>query len=261
MNKYGKIRAIVIESKRGRTTIYTNDKEIGAEIAIQLICRRWGEENLIKELIMKHLIEYSPGYETEEIEEQPLVENPKVEELKQKRSELKSEISQIKSKFGHEVLKEMAKGKNWEEIKKKHLPVIADIESINSKITLLDLEIDKHPEEIKFDEAHGEKLVELNYERKRFLDSIKVFTYNMEKQMCKLLLNYYEAKKEIYPALSMIVKRGGFIKLEDKKLKVQLRRFRNPEIDYAARHLCEDLNQMKPSAYGGFHLPIHYEVL
>jgi transposase len=261
MNKYGKIRAIVIESKRGRTTIYTNDKEIGAEIVVQLICRRWGEENLIKELIMKHMIEYSPGYEAEEIEEQPLVANPKVEELKQKRAELKSELSQIKSKFGHEVLEEMAKGRNWREIKKRHLMAIADIESINAKITLLDLEIDKHPEEIRFDSAHGEKLVELNYEKKRFLDCIKVFTYNMEKQMCKILLNYYGVKKEIYPALSMIIRRAGFIKLEGGKLRVQLRRFRNPQIDYAARRLCEDLNQMKPSASGGFNLPLHYEVI
>lgn len=83
-----------------------------------------------------------------------------------------------KSKFGHDVIEEMAKGKNWRTIKKKYLPAIVDIESINSKITLLNLEIDKHPEEVRFDEAHGKKLVELNYERKRFLDCIKVFTYN-----------------------------------------------------------------------------------
>ncbi|MBI2447339.1 MAG: helix-turn-helix domain containing protein [Candidatus Omnitrophica bacterium] len=261
MPKYGKIRAIVIEAGRGRAAIYTNDKEISAEIAIQLICRRWGEENLIKELMMKHLIEYFPGYETEDLDEQPMVDNPRVKKIKEERTKLKSELSQIKSKFGHDVIEEMAKGKNWRTIKKKYLPVIADIGSINSKITLLDLEIDKHPEGVRFDEAHGKKLVELNYERKRFLDAIKVFTYNMEKQMCKVLLNYYGVKKEIYPALSMIVKRGGFIKLEGRKLRVQLRRFRNSDIDYAARRLCEDLNQMKPFSIDKFHLPIQYEVL
>ena len=261
MNKYGKIRAIVIESKRGRAAIYTNDREISAEIVIQLICRRWGEENLIKELIMKHLIEYSPGYEIEDLDEQPLVENPRIKELKEERTRLKTELSQIKSGFGHDVIEEMAKGKNWRTIKKKYLPVIAEIGSINSKIMLRNLEIDKYPEKVRFDEAHGEKLVELNYEKRRFLDCIKVFTYNMEKQMCKLLLNYYPVKKEIYPALAMVVKRGGFIKLDGRKLKVQLRRFRNPEIDYAARRLCEDLNQMKPVTLDKFHLPIQYEVL
>jgi hypothetical protein len=263
VKKYGKMRTIVIESGRDRkrAAIYTNDKQMESGRIIQLICSRWGEENLIKELMMKHLIEYSPGYETEEIEEQPIVENPKVRELKQRRANLKSELSQIKSNFGHEVIEEMANKTDWEEIKKKHLMLIADIESINSKITLLDLEIDKFPERIKFDEAHGERLVKFNYEKKRFLDCIKVFTYNMEKQMCRLLLNYYGIKKEIYPALSMIMKRAGFVKLEGEKLRVQLRGFKNPEIDYAARRLCEDLNQMKPVTLDRFNFPIHYEVV
>ena len=82
----------------------------------------------------------------------------------------------------------------------------------------------------------------------------------MEKQMCKLLLNYYDVKKEIYPALSMIMKRGGDLKLEDGKLTVRLRKFMNPEIDYAARHFCEELNKMRPFTVDKFHLPIRYEV-
>src|SRR2546429_1858200 len=52
MNKYGKIRAVVIESGRDkkRAAIYTNGtaEELGAERIVQLICRRWGEENAIK---------------------------------------------------------------------------------------------------------------------------------------------------------------------------------------------------------------------
>ena len=58
----------------------------------------------------------------------------------------------------------------------------------------------------------------------------------------------------------MIIKRGGDVKLEDGRLTVRLGRFMNPEIDYAARHLCEDLNQMKPFSLDKFRLPIRYEV-
>lgn len=264
MNKYGKIRTIVIENgtDKRRAAIYVNDDEMEVERIVQPICRRWGHENLIKELMRKYIIDYSPGYEAEEIEDQPMVENPRVKELKQKRTNLKSELAQIKSKFGHEVLEEMEKDAEWEEIKKKRILTIADIESINTRITLLNLEIDRLPSEVRFDEAHiGKKLVELNYEKKRFLDCIKVFTYNMEKKMCELLSNYYDRKKEIWPAVAMIVKRGAYVKLERGKLRIQLRRFENPEIDYAARHLCEDLNRMNPFTLDKFHLPIHYEVM
>jgi hypothetical protein len=55
----------------------------------------------------------------------------------------------------------------------------------------------------------------------------------MERKMCEPLSNYYDAKKTVLPALSMIVSRAGHIKLEKGQLRVQLRRFMNPEIDYA----------------------------
>ena len=79
--------------------------------------------------------------------------------------------------------------------------------------------------------------------------------------MCKILLNYYDKKKELMPALAMILNSGGYIKLEHGKLKVSLRRFRNNEIDYATRRLCEDLNAMAPRTLDKFQLPILYEVL
>ena len=78
--------------------------------------------------------------------------------------------------------------------------------------------------------------------------------------MGELLSNYYDRKKEIWPAVAMIVGRGAYVKLEGGKLRVRLMRFKNPEIDYAARHLCEELNRMKPFTLDKFHLPIHYEV-
>ena len=54
----------------------------------------------------------------------------------------------------------------------------------------------------------------------------------------------------------MIVKRGGYVKLEGGQIRVQLRRFKKPEIDYAARGLCEDLNRMDPMKLDKFRLPI-----
>src|SRR5437667_12588448 len=64
--------------------------------------------------------------------------------------------------------------------------------------------------------------------------------------MCRLLLKHYDRPKEVIPALAMIVERTGYVKLEGGRLEVTLRRFTDREIDYAARHLCEDLNRMQP---------------
>ncbi len=241
MSKYGVIRAIVIQSEKNekRSVIYTNakDTEIGSEKIIELLCRRWGEENLIKELLIKHLINYSPGYVVEELERQPMVDNPKIKELKKEKAGKAAELHKLKIQLADWVLKQTDNA-SFEDLKKSKIQLLADIVGIDSEIWLINQEIDKTAAKIRFDHANdGERLLKLNYEKKRFLDCIKIFVYNMEKKMCELLANHYDIKKELLPALSMIVGRGGHIKLEGGHLRVQLRGFMNSEIDYAARYI------------------------
>ena len=59
----------------------------------------------------------------------------------------------------------------------------------------------------------------------------------------------------------MIVERTGYVKLEGGQLEVILRRFTDRQTDYAARHLCDDLNRTQPATLDKFHFPIHYHVL
>jgi len=263
MNKYGKIRAVVIQNGRDkkRAAIYTNGvaEEIGAERIVQLICRRWGEENAIKELLHKHLINYTPGYVLEELAEQPLVDNPEVRELKRQRAGLVSELNRLKIELANHLLEPPAKKRRTPPRSQKE--VRDDITVVESKILLTDQQLEKLPSEVRFDEAHaGEKLLKLNHEKKRFLDCIKVFVCNLKAEMCRLLLKHYGWEKEVVPALAMIVERAGYVKLEGGRLEVTLRRFTDREIDYAARHLCEDLNGMQPVTLDKFHFPLRYHV-
>jgi transposase len=264
MSKFGVIRAIVIQSGRmkKRSVIYTNaeDNEIDCEKIIELLCRRWGEENLIKELLLKHLINYSPGYVFEELEEQPMVDNPQIKRLKKDKAGQATKLHKLKLQLADWILKQSGTAA-FEDLKKSKIQLLADIAKADNEILLLNQQIDKIPAKIRFDQLkEGEKLVQLNYEKKRFLDCIKVFVYNMEKKMCGHLLNYYDKQKELLPALAMIVGRGGHVKLEAGQLKVKLRRFINSEIDYAARHICEDLNRMNPVTLDKHRLPMRYEV-
>jgi transposase len=264
MKKYGKIRAIVIQSgkQKKRAAIYTNAtaEDIDADRVVRLMCRRWGEENQIKELLLKHMINYMPGYVTEGLDEQPWVDNPRVRELKKKRAALHSNLRGFKVQLAEDVLSR-TEGQPCS-IDTKAYPVMERIVQAENEILLLNKQLDELPAQVRFDEAHdGQKLMALNYEKKRFLDCIKVFTCNLTEAMCRLLLKHYDRRKEILPTLSMIVERAGEVKLEDGELRVRLRRFRNPEIDYAARRLCEELNAMNPRTLDRFRLPLRYEVL
>jgi hypothetical protein len=265
MNKYGKIRAIVIQSgqDKQRSAIYTNgtQEEVGAERVVQLICGRWGEENAIKELLHKHLINYTPGYYLEELETQPMVTNPVITKLKQKRAGLVSELNRFKVELANHLLNKRDKQRKPRTPARSRADVLAGITVTESTILLTDQELDKLSAEIPFDQAHGgEKLLRLNHEKKRFLDGIKVFVCNLRAEMGRMLLKHYDWKKEVWPAASMIVERGGLVKLEEGRLLVTLRRFQDREIDYAARHLCEDLNRMSPVTLDRFHFPIRYQV-
>jgi hypothetical protein len=266
MSKYGKIRTIVIESITDgrRAAIYTNGKEdvIGSDTVVRLICRRWGEENKIKELMRRHFIDYTPGYVRESLARQPLVDNPKVKRLKTERARMTSDLHKLKVQLIDKLLETARDEMNWRQIKRDQIDLLAQVAKGNNEVLFLEQELERLPTKIPFDQAHGGKgLLKLNFEKKRFLDCIKLFSCNMQEQMCKILLCYYEKPKERMPALTMILSRGGYIKLQYGKLKVTLRRFRNHEIDYAARRLCEELNAMAPRTLDKFQLPIVYEVL
>ena len=224
-----------------------------------LLCRRWGEENAIKELLHRHLINYTPGYFTEDLEQQPMVDNPRVRDLKQRRAGLVSELNRLKIELADYLLPRPAHKRRSPPRNQK--AVLDDIAVVQSSILLTDQQRDQLPAEIPFDEAHaGEKLLRLNHEKKRLVDCLKVFACNLQAEMCRRLLPYYDWQKEVLPALAMIVERSGYVKLERGRLEVSLRRFRNGEIDYAARHLCEDLNRLRPETLDRFHFPIRYNV-
>jgi hypothetical protein len=262
MSKYGKIRTLVIESARKaqRSAIFTNSQDDGDKI-ITLICRRWGQETLNKTYKWDHKMDYHPGYVGEELEEQPLVDNPKLKELKSQKAGIVSKLNGLKLKFVQPAFNETQKDPSWQELKEKNREIYTEIVSLQAQITLADVEIAKFPKEVPFNEAHnGKELVQLDYEKKRFLDSVKMFAYMMEKKMCSILSKYYENPDDIYVILSMIIRRGGDIKLERGRLMVRLKGFRNPEVGFAARHLCDELNQMDPRTLDRYRFPIHYEV-
>ncbi len=165
----------------------------------------------------EHLINYTPGYVLEELEEQPLVDNPELRELKKRRAGLAGELNRLKVELANHALKPPAK--------KRRTPLRSekeardDITVVEGKILLVDEQLDKLPSEVRFDQAHaGEKLLKLNHEKKRFLDGIQVFVCNVEAEMCRLLLKHYDWHKEVVPALAMIVERTGHVKLEGGRL-------------------------------------------
>jgi len=115
---------------------------------------------------------------------------------------------------------------------RSRVEVLADITVTERAILLTDQELAQFSSEVPFDEAQrGEKLLRLHHEKKRFLDSSKVFVCHLRAEVGRRRLKHYDGKKEVWPAVSLSVERGGFVKLEEGQLQVTLRRFKDREID------------------------------
>src|SRR5437667_10619101 len=120
------------------------------------------------------LINYTPGYVREELEEQPLVENPELRERKKQRAGLVSALNRLKIELADHLLEPLAKKRGTPSRSQKE--VMDDVAVIEGKILLADEQLEKLPSDIRFEDAHaGDKLLKLNHEKKRFLDCIKVF--------------------------------------------------------------------------------------
>jgi len=137
------------------------------------------------------------------------VTNPEITKLKQKRAGLVSELNRLKFELANHMLKNREKKRKPRTPARSQDEVLASITMKESAILLTDQELDKLSAEIRSDEAHGgEKLLRLNHEKKRFLDGVKVFVCNLRAEMGRMVLKHYDRKKEVWPAVSMIVERG-----------------------------------------------------
>lgn len=75
------LRMVVLEKlKTGkRIAIYTNNKDKPLSDIAYYMLNRWGDsENVFKELMARFNLNYHPGYDIKELENQPLVDNPDI---------------------------------------------------------------------------------------------------------------------------------------------------------------------------------------
>jgi len=136
LENYGKIRCIsVIHPKsKKRSQILTNDWNSRAKEAVQIMFSRWGQENFFKIMKERYHLDYFPGYDIEELENQPLVKNPKLLGAKRAKKKLQVELARIRKTL---VTRFTAKKKNaisLAEYKERQAALIKEMEILKQRI-------------------------------------------------------------------------------------------------------------------------------
>lgn len=259
---YGLCRAIILLDLKTdkRMVIITNDKTRSLREIAELMLHRWGQENFFKVMMARYNLDYAPGYQFDLAQEDPLVANPHLKELRSLKARLQTMKRKLESELARKLLARKRDQVTLQDYKDDHDKRVRAIKSLKREIERVKDELAQTPDKVPFSQAVGQPLEVSNLERKRFFDILKGLAFNAEEWFLERLKPYYHGK-DVRQALLQILFRGAVVQLVDGVLHVRLKPFDSPRVQAAAAGLCHELNSLGACTLDKFRFPIIYEVL
>jgi len=263
LENYGKIRSLTVihpKSKK-RSPILTNDWNSQAKEAVQIMFARWAQENFFKIMKERYHLDYFPGYDLEELENQPLVKNPKLLGAKRAKKKLKVELARIRKTL---VTRFTAKKKNaisLGQYKQRQASLINEMEILKERIAQINREMEKLPPRISTLEVYSKRRFSVcDFEKKRFFDLIKIIAHNIEQEMTKAFSSYY-TRKDCYQVMRMIPERTTEVKLvNNDTLFVKIKDLGTDRMNQLAQRFLTDINNLGGRTLDKFQLKLSFDV-
>jgi predicted transcriptional regulator with HTH domain/transposase len=239
------LRMVVLQNvdTSKRIAIYTNNRAKQLyDIAFYML-NRWGDsENIFKEMMARFNLNYHPGYDIKELENQPLVDNPDIALIKKAIRSLNKEVEELEK----EILITEAKQSNRKDkrrldklsrLNREILEKKKDIAGFESKLNELD-------EKVSIIELlKGKSMNRCDLEKKKLYDLMQFMAYNSRERLVELFRDCYDDPQDVKQVLDMITRRAGYIKLIGQTLIVVLDWIENIKHREAAERFCRLLNQ------------------
>lgn len=239
------LRLVVLQDIKTdrRIGIYTNNTAKSAGDIAYYMLSRWGDsENLYKELMAKFNINYHPGYDIAELQDQPLVDNPDVKLMKQAIKILAREIEQL-TEHKQDIVNRLTKRKD-KRLDARLLKINSQLQEKNNDKTNFEQKLTTVPEKISIVELlQGKKMSRCDLEKKKLYDLMQFITLHSYERLKEIFKAHYTDHRDIKQVLRMITKKTGFIKLIGDTLVILLDRIELKKHRVAAEALCRDLNQ------------------
>ena len=254
------LRLVVIEdmANENRIGIYTNNKKKTVGDIAYYMLSRWGDsENLYKELMSKFNINYHPGYDIDELKDQPLVDNPDIAMIKQAIGILNKETDKLKNSI-EDIQTRLSKRKD-KRLDKKLIKLNQGLEEKKEDIINFSEKLKTLPEKISIVELlKGKKMSRCDLEKKKLYDFMQFMALHSYERLNEIFKNYYEDRRDIKQVLRMITKKSGFLKLIGDTLIVLLDKIDLKKHCLAAEGLCRVLNRMNVTLMGPLKMQIFF---
>ena len=256
------LRLIVIENiaTGKRMGIYTNNKDKPASYIAYYMLNRWGDsENLYKKLMAKFNLNYHPGYDIDELEDQPFVDNPDIAMMKEAVQILEKEIGQLLTKQ-QDVHHRLSNRKD-KRLTKKLSKIVKELEEKKNEKSNFEEKLKSLPGKVSIVELlKGKKMSRCDLEKKKLYDLMQFMVLHSYERLEDLFKPYYKDKRDIKPVLRMIARKAGYLKLIGDTLIVLLDRIHLKKYRFAAEQFCHQLNRMNITLNGRVKMKLYFYV-
>lgn len=239
------LRLVVLkDADTGRKMgIYTNNTAKPCYDIAWYMLQRWGDsENFFKEMIARFNLDYHPGYDIQELEKQPLIDNPDIILIKKAIRTLKKEVEELEK----DILVAEAKlvKRNDNRLIKKIAELYRQCEDKKKDIEQFKKKAQELPEKVSIvDILKGKPMNRCDLEKKKLYDLMQFMAFHSRERLVEIFRKCYEDKRDIKKVLDMITGKAGYVKLIGQTMVVLLDWIENKKHREAAERLCHLLNQ------------------
>jgi len=244
-----------------RLGVYTNNMTKPAHDIAYYMLQRWGKsENVYKDFMATFNLNYHPGYDIKELEEQPFVDNPQIVLIQKAIKVLKKEAQAIQDQILITEAKLMKRKDKRNEKKLSDLETSLaekhnDISEFQQKMSAL-------PDKVSIiDILKGKPMSRCDLEKKKLYDLMQFMAYHSRERLVELFQDCYDDHRDIKKVLQMITRRPGLVKLVGQTLIVMLEWIENRKHRQAAKKLCRKLNQLNIRMVGPLNLRLSFHVV
>jgi len=257
-----KLRLVVLKDvdTGKRLGIYTNNATKPAYDIAYYMLQRWGKsENVYKELMATFNLNYHPGYDIKELEQQPLVDNPDIALMKKAIKVLKKEAEIVEK----DILFVKAKLENRQDkrLVKKLSKLNKELEERRNDIANFEKKLPTLPDKVSIIELlHGKTMSRCDLEKKKLYDLMQFMAYHSRERLVEIFRDCYNDHRDIKKVLDMITRKSGLVKLVGQTLMVMLEWIDNRKHRQAAENLCHKLNQKGIRMSGALDIRLSFHI-
>jgi len=256
------LRLVVIEQldTGKRIGIYTNNRSKPASFIAWYMLNRWGDsENVYKELMAKFNLNYHPGYDIDELENQPLVDNPDIALTKQAVQVLANDITHLTTL--QEDIQQRLTRRHDKRLTRKLNAVIKERDDKMVEKNNFVQRLKTLPDKISIVALlKGKKMSRCDLEKKKLYDLMQFMVMHSYDRLEDLFTSCYHDKRDIKPVLRMITRQAGYVKLIGDTLIVLLDRIDRTKYRGPAENLCHQLNRMNIVLHGHLNMKLYFYI-